>query len=170
VSDVETLQELMTRRLREMGRRRGRDTLTLREVHESIKDDAGKAPVSYETARQILKGQYTSRLSDESADGLATMLDVSVSQVLAAAGQRPRLGRFALPRKADRLNDKERRAVLAVVDAILDASGSERAEESRPTITDAELDETHRIAKEVVARRKPPLPRTPRPGKKRSAS
>lgn len=123
MSDVrETLQDLMARRLREMGRRRGRSALTLREAHEALRDATGATPVSYETCRKILKGEHSGHISDPTADALSIMLDVSVGEILTAAGQRPRLGKFSLPSRADRLDDRERRVVLSVVDAILDAA------------------------------------------------
>lgn len=160
MSDVqETLQELMHRRLREMGSRRGRETpLNLREAHEAIKDSDGKALVSYETARQIHVGTYKSKLSEDSADGLAAMLDMSASEILEAAGQRRRLGKFSLPRRADRLDDKERRAVLAVVDAILDAAKPRR--ESTPSTAAVALTKDERAVQETVSRF------TGKPGKK----
>lgn len=124
MAQVETLQRLVERRLADMGRRLGRDEpLTLREAWMTLPaDEAGKRPVSYEIARRVAKGIHRN-VSDRVADALATMLDVSVTEVLEAAGQRPRLGRFELPRRADRLTDRERRTVVEVVDVILEAGG-----------------------------------------------
>lgn len=126
----ETLQELVERRLREMGRARGRDEpLTLLEVWESLpEDDRGKRAVSYEICRRIARGVHRN-IGDQTADALATMLDAPVGEVLRAAGQRPRLGRFDLPRRADRLTEREREAVVSVVDAILNAAGEHDSEE-----------------------------------------
>lgn len=111
----------MHRRLREMGARRGREALSLREAHEAIKDKDGRAPVSYETTRQLFTGEHSGKISETTVDGLATMFDVAVSEITDAAGQRRRLGKFNLPRRADRLDDRERKVIVAVVDAILDA-------------------------------------------------
>lgn len=129
VNDVtETLQQLLERRLRELGARRGRDTLSLREVWQTLPSDAaGKRPISYELVRRVRENGHTN-ISDRAADAIATMLDVAVSDVLTAAGQRPRLGRFELPRRADRLNDRERDVVVSVVDAILQAADADRPE------------------------------------------
>lgn len=127
MTDVtETLQQLLERRLRELGARRGRDTLSLREAWQQLPADAdGKRPISYELVRRVRESGHTN-ISDRAADAIATMLDVAVSDVLLAAGQRPRLGRFELPRRADRLNDDERKVVVQVVDAILTAADADR--------------------------------------------
>ena len=127
MSDVnETLQQLLERRLRELGARRGGGPLSLREVWQSLPtDENGRRPISYELVRRVRENGH-SNIQDRAADAIATMLDVAVSDVLQAAGQRPRLGRFELPRRADRLNDSERGVVLSVVDAILDAAKADR--------------------------------------------
>lgn len=126
----ETLQELVERRLREMGRARGRgEPLTLLEVWETLpEDDNGKRPVSYEICRRIARGVHHN-IGDRTADALATMLDAPVGDVLKASGQRPRLGRFDLPRRADGLTEQERTTVVAVVDAILNAARERGGEE-----------------------------------------
>lgn len=125
----ETLQELMERRLFDLGRRRGRSgKLSLREVWQTLPTDGdGKRPISYELVRRV-QVEGHSNISDRAADAIATMLDVAVSDVLRAAGQRPRLGRFELPRRADRLTDGERQAVVGVVDAILNAAAADRSD------------------------------------------
>lgn len=129
MSDVtETLQELVERRLREMGQRRGRgENLSLREAWLRLPEqEGGSRAVSYETVRRIRELGHN-KIGDTTADALATMLEVPVAEVLQAAGQRPRLGRFDLPRRADRLTETERAAVLGVVDAILNAGDVDRA-------------------------------------------
>lgn len=122
----ETLQDLLERRLREMGQRRGRgESISLREAWLRLpEDEKGTRAVSYETVRRIRELGHT-KIGDQTADALATMLDVDVDVILRAAGQRVRLGRFELPKRADRLTENERAAVLGVVDAILDAAGGE---------------------------------------------
>lgn len=125
----ETLQELVERRLREMGQRRGRgENISLREAWLRLPEGAnGSRAVSYETVRRIRENGHHN-IGEETADALATMLGTSVDEVLAAAGQRPRLGRFDLPPRADRLTQSERTAVLSVVDAILEAAAQDRDE------------------------------------------
>lgn len=123
MSDVtETLQDLMERRLREMGKRRGRgESISLREAYQRLQDRAGddeKLP-TYEVFRRIRHGH--TKISDPTASALATMLEVPVEDVYAAARIRPRLSRFELPTRADRLDDSQRQVVLSVVDAILQA-------------------------------------------------
>lgn len=119
---TETLQDLLERRLRELGQRRGRgESLSLREAWQRLpEDEQGNRRPTYEVFRRIRQTGHTN-ITDETADALATMLAVDVNLVLAAAGQRHRLGPFELPRRADRLDDAERQAVLGVVDAILRA-------------------------------------------------
>lgn len=123
MSDMtETLQDLLERRLRELGQRRGRgESLSLREAWQRLpEDEAGQRRPTYEVFRRIRQTGHTN-ITDETADALATMLGVNVNEVLEAAGQRKRLGPFELPRSADRLDESERQAVLGVVDAILRA-------------------------------------------------
>lgn len=90
------------------------------------KDD-GSRPVSYETVRRIRETGHT-KIGDATADALATMLDVGIDVVLEAAGQRRRLGAFELPARAERLTESERAVVLGVVDAILEAAETDRAD------------------------------------------
>lgn len=54
--------------------------------------------------------------------GIALAVGVSVEKVAEVAQVRPSLGRFELPERADLLTQTERAAVLAVIDAILNAS------------------------------------------------
>jgi len=110
-----------------MGQRRGRgESISLHEAYQRLTDQhaagtyTGKLP-TYEVFRRIRNGH--SRISDDTASALATMLDVHVDVVYAAARMRPRLGRFELPTRADRLDGAQRQVVLSVVDAILDAAG-----------------------------------------------
>lgn len=124
---TETLQELLERRLRELGQRRGRDeSLSLREAWLRLpENEQGERRPTYEVFRRIRQSGHHN-ISDETAAALATMLAVDVDEVLAAAHQRPHLGRFELPRKADQLNEKERGAVLGVIEAILDAGADQQ--------------------------------------------
>lgn len=132
MSDVtETLQDLMERRLRELGHRRGRgESISLREAWQRLpEDENGQRRPTYEVFRRIRQSGH-SNISEETAVALATMLDVDLGDVNRAAGRRAPLGRFELPTRADRLNDTERGVVLGVVDAILDAAEGRRGERS----------------------------------------
>lgn len=119
----ETLQELVERRLREMGQRRGRgESISLREAWLRLPErENGSRAVSYETVRRIREYGHT-KIGDQIADALATMFDVDVDEVLRAAGQRPRVGPWELPVRAQRLTPAERLVVEGVIDAILDAA------------------------------------------------
>lgn len=123
VSDVnETLQELLNRRLREMGG--NHEPRTLRSAHQAL--PAGGDWVTYEVVRRVSKGH--ARITDRAARTLATMLAVGEDEIRQAAGQRSKLGPFELPPRAERLNESERGVVLSVVDAILSAAeGDARA-------------------------------------------
>lgn len=111
---VTTLQHLVLDRLRDLGDRSGPLSTRL-----AARRSGGK--VSYETLRKIARGEHSGDISDDVAQGIALALEVPLSQVHAAAGQRPALGRFELPRRADRLTAAERRTVIAVVDSLLNA-------------------------------------------------
>lgn len=127
MSDVnETLQQLLTRRLREIGRTRGRDTpISLHQAYLAAPDKlpSGEQPVTYEVIRRVSKGTH-SNLTGRAVRTLATMLGVPEADVWQAAGRRAPAGRFELPERADRLSDAERLVVLSVVDAILNAGES----------------------------------------------
>ena len=139
---TETLQDLMERRLQQMRQRRGRgESISLREAYQRLleqinqrnaehaaagRDEQEPAPPTYEVFRRIRNGH--TRITDNTAVALATMLDVDVDEVHAAAGIRPSLGRFELPTRADRLDDQQREVVLAVVDTILRASDGESSQ------------------------------------------
>lgn len=116
MSDVKTLQELLEKRLREMGG--PHEPRTLLSAYQAL--PAGQDWVSYEVIRRVSKGH--SRITDRAARTLATMLGVDETVVRSAAGQRPTLGPFELPPRASRLDEAERSVVLSVVDAILFAA------------------------------------------------
>lgn len=134
MSDVnETLQELLDRRLREMGGQH--EPRTLRAAYLALPKDGDW--VTYEVVRRATKGH--TRITDRAARTIATMLAVDEDDVRRAAGQRPDLGPFELPPRADRLSESERGVVLSVVDAILSAAeGSSRPSaqsDTRPDLT-----------------------------------
>lgn len=137
-----------------MGQRRGRgEKLSLREVWQTLPaDENGKRPISYELVRRV-QVEGHKNISDRAADAIATMLDVAVGDVLTAAGQRARLGRFELPRRADRLTDSERDVVVAVVDAILGAADVERTDDASVTNLS---ERQHTVPEKRVARRPGP--------------
>jgi hypothetical protein len=120
VKDVGDLQQLVDRRLRELGDHRG-PMPTRRAAARS----GGK--VSYETLRLLKLGQHSGSISAEVAEGLALALDVPLSTVLQVAGQRIPLGPFLLPKRAETLTKSERAVVLSVVDAILSAADQDRS-------------------------------------------
>jgi predicted DNA-binding protein len=167
LSDVtETLQDLLERRLRELGQRRGRgESISLREAWQRLPEDAeGRRTPTYETFRRIRQGGHTN-ISDETAAALATMLDVPAEHVYAAARIPPRLGPFELPSRAEALNPGERAAVLGVVDAILgakskaarvDLAGSPRVDQdaaSVPGLRRDEVAEIERLRRQAAVRK-----------------
>lgn len=119
MSSATNLQELVDRRLSELGGARGAMS-----TRQAAARSSGK--VSYETLRLIKIGQHSGSISQEVAEGIAEALEVPVTQVLRLAGRRIPQGPFVLPRRADTLTKNERAVVLSVVDAILDAAAQER--------------------------------------------
>lgn len=113
------LQQLVERRLRELGDHRG-PMPTRRAAARS------QGKVSYETLRLLKIGQHSGAISSEVAEGLALALDVPLETVLEVAGQRIPLGPFVLPKRAETLTKAERAVVLSVVDAILGAAAADR--------------------------------------------
>ncbi len=123
MKDVGDLQQLVERRLRELGDHRGPMP-----SRRAAARSQGK--VSYETLRLLRIGQHSGAISQEVAEGLALALDVPVATVLQVAGQRIPQGPFVLPRRADTLTKSERAVVLGVVDAILDAAEKDRSQDA----------------------------------------
>lgn len=111
----------------------------------------GSRAVSYETVRRIRELGHN-KIGDTTADALATMLEVSVDEVLTAAGQRKRLGPFRMPRRAERLNETERAAVLGVVDAILNAADADRGVAQTRLLADVRRDEMAKVQKKAARR------------------
>jgi hypothetical protein len=133
----ETLQQLVRRRLHEMGISRGRDgSLSLREAYLAVEG----AEVSYEVVRRVEKGGHTN-IGAGAVRTIATMLDVAENDVRLAAGQKPDLGPFRLPSRANRLERPERDVVLSVIDAILAAGQREARTPLRAVPTAAMEDE-----------------------------
>ncbi len=119
MAEVRDLQQLVERRLKELGGQRGPMS-----ARQAAARSEGR--VSYETLRLLLRGQHSGSIERETAEGVALALDVSVETVLRLVGQRIPLGPFVLPKRADTLTPPERAAVLSVVDAILGAASQDR--------------------------------------------
>ena len=80
--------------------------------------------VSHATLNNIALGRHSGVFDDDTLRGIALGLDLSLSAVRRAAGEKPTAPtEFRLPKKANRLTPAQRRAVLQVVDALLDAKG-----------------------------------------------
>lgn len=104
-----TLAELVTKRREQLG-------LSLRGVA-----DASGGLVSKTNVGAIERGDYQVT-GDRVLRGLALALELSVDEVTAAAGRQwRRLQPFTLPEKADRLNARERKLVLSLIDTLLAA-------------------------------------------------
>lgn len=82
----------------------------------SARDLARELDVSPQTAVRLLHGEQTSRDTIEAA---ATLLGISPEKVLALRGETS-LPPFRLPPDADRLTQRQRAAVVAVVRAMLE--------------------------------------------------
>jgi hypothetical protein len=111
---VNPLQTLVSERMAELD-------LTYR---RAAAKSGGK--VSHATLNSIVTGKHSWRLDESTVEGIALALDVSVEQVREASGQAATstATRFELPPRADRLGAKERKAVLAMVDALLTAAAA----------------------------------------------
>jgi hypothetical protein len=117
------LADLLTRGLAERSKKRG-EILTPHAAWQEFAHVDGQPIVSYELIRRVLNEGHTN-IGDRAADAIALMSGKPVEDVLEAAGKRPRLKPFKLPSRADRLSKEERRVVLGVVNAILDAHEKE---------------------------------------------
>lgn len=103
------LASLVTERRAELG-------ISLREAA-----DRSGGLVSKSQIAAIERGETTT-VTDKTVRGLALALDVPVPRVWAAAGVRPsRLRPFEVPERANRLNARERRLVLTLIDTLLAA-------------------------------------------------
>lgn len=76
--------------------------------------------VSHFTLSRHAAGQ-TRKLTHRTAQGIALAIDVPLDEVMAAAGLPMTPGTFELPARSHLLTHKERLAVIAVIDALLDA-------------------------------------------------
>lgn len=105
-----SLPELVAEERRQQG-------LSLRQVAE-----LSGGLVTSSTVHAIERGDRQT-VEDDTIDGLAKALGLPIDQVRRAAGlRRPDTDEpFAVPRRAQRLNRKERQVVLDMIDALLDA-------------------------------------------------
>jgi hypothetical protein len=116
VERVDALQQLVLDRMAELD-------LSFRVAAERSRIGHGKNSrllVSPATLNNIALGKRTFRAKDETLDGIAMALDVAPSVVREAA-DRPvdKPVKFDLGPKGDRLNARQRRAVIAMVNAML---------------------------------------------------
>lgn len=63
----------------------------------------------------------TTAVSDRMLRGIALALELPLGRVREAAGVRPALRPFSCPERADRLNARERRLVISLIDTLLAA-------------------------------------------------
>ncbi len=77
--------------------------------------------ITYTTIGMIASGRHSGHISERTAQGLALALDIPESKVRDAAHMTRRTPQteFRLPRKANRLSPRSRRAVLSMIDALL---------------------------------------------------
>lgn len=108
------LQDLMLRRLAELGE--PGSPMSLRQATERA-----RGLVSYETLRQIARGEHSNRITDTAAHGIAAALDVPLQDVYNAARVPRPLTRWQWPARFDRLDPAERRIVEDVAAALLEA-------------------------------------------------
>lgn len=127
LASQETLQQLVQRRQRELGG--GQGPISTRQVWLR---GGGEDEWSYETVRRIVERGH-SNIGDKVADRLAIALNLPVSKILEAAGQRQRGEPFVLPVRANRLSAAERNILRAVMDAMLGAYAEDRAEDEPAT-------------------------------------
>lgn len=86
-----------------------------------------KGLISYSHLNVIAGGRHPGDLTDSTLTGIALALDVSVRKVreaYGAVGVEPT--EFQLPERAKRLNAKQRKAVIAMVDAFLDQKNAQQ--------------------------------------------
>jgi membrane-bound lytic murein transglycosylase B len=115
------LQRLVADRLAELDR----------SYREAARQSGGL--VSHGTLQKIATGQHSGRLNESTLRGIALAVDVPASVVREAAGTRADFGDFQLPERASKLRPKQRKALLAMMDALLDdLAGEERPRRSGP--------------------------------------
>lgn len=112
---VERLQDLILRRLAELGDANG--PMSAREAARRA-----EGLVSYETLRNLARGvRHTGRISDRVAEGISRALQIPVAKVYEAAGVQQPGERWRLPPRFDRLPVEQRRLVEDVASALLES-------------------------------------------------
>ena len=112
--NMNELATLMLRRLAELGTPGA--PMSIRQATERARGLA-----SFETLRQIARGEHSGRISDRTAEGIALALEVSVKEVYDAARVPRPQSRWNWPAKFDRLDQPQRRLVEDVAAALLEA-------------------------------------------------
>lgn len=123
MAEQETLQQLVHRRQREIGGTTG--PISARQVWLR---GGGDDHWSYEIVRKIIERGH-SNIGDKIAERLAIALNVPVSKIHAAAGQRQRGTPFQLPARSAQLTQTEREILRMVMDAML----GQYADDNAPT-------------------------------------
>lgn len=103
-----SLQRLVADRLAELDR----------SYREAARQSGGL--VSHGTLQKIATGQHSGRVEESTLRGIALAIDEPVSRVRESAGIRDDFGGFQLPERASKLRPKQRKALLAMMEALLD--------------------------------------------------
>lgn len=103
-----SLQRLVADRLAELDR----------SYREAARQSGGL--VSHGTLQKIATGQHSGRIEESTLRGIALAIDVPVSVARECSGTRDDFGDFHLPERASKLRPKQRKALLAMMDALLD--------------------------------------------------
>jgi transcriptional regulator with XRE-family HTH domain len=108
---VNPLQRLVRERRAELG-------LSLREAAEQSRGGVSAATISI-----MERGEHSGVASDRTLRGLSRALKLPLGEVREAAGKSAKEPvEFRLPKEADRLTDQQRRVVLKMVEALLEAN------------------------------------------------
>lgn len=109
----------------------------MKELDLSYRQAAAKSNglVSHGTLNAIATGRHSFRISASTVDGIALALDLEPAVIEQAVGRAARasLEVFVLPERASKLSAQERRAIVAMMDALLTAAESG----ARPALDDA---------------------------------
>lgn len=111
---VESLQDLVLRRLSELGDQEG--PMSAKAAAARSRDR-----ISYETLRLIARGKHGGRIGDRIAEGLSLALDVPISEVYRAAGAPRPQSRWDWPQRFERLDAGQRQLVEEIASALLEA-------------------------------------------------
>lgn len=114
-----SLQRLVADRLAELNR-----------SYREAERQSGKL-VSHGTLQKIATGQHSGKFNEKTLRGIALAIDVTPSEVRAAAGAREDFGRFQLPEKASKLRPKQRKALISMMEALLDDLDDDEKEPPR---------------------------------------